>query len=66
MGDKFTELLAFIQGAKRASYELPRESVNSGYGRANALIRTKLDEARLWVEEARRLEQLRDGHGEVG
>lgn len=51
MGDKYTQLELLIFNAHAA---VPVESEHAP--RALAMVRTKLDEARLWMREARRLE----------
>lgn len=56
MGDKYQVLLNFIGEAHDETATVhPQTAAPS---RALAVARTKLDEARMWVEEARRLEAI--------
>lgn len=57
MTDGYDEIMAYIQSAKNVATILDYEK-RPDYCRAAAMIRTKLDEARMWAEEARRLEAL--------
>lgn len=56
MGDKYSEIENMIEAIQQYSYMLPHEEQSAKYMRAVAMIRTKLDEARLWTREARLLE----------
>jgi hypothetical protein len=62
MTNGYNEIMAYIQSAKNVATILNYENMPD-YCRAVAMIRTKLDEARMWAEEARRLEALEDDAG---
>lgn len=56
MGDSYSEIESMIAAIREKLCRLPHTGQRSDYLRAVAMIRTKLDEAKLWTGAARPLE----------